>query len=165
MTPKPLTAPLAQIALANTRPSPPSSRPMRIVPPTAVEPDRQHVDKPAREAAEVATKKKMKRRKDVGAEARAAAVARVAKLIEAGKISSEATSTVAKELGVSDASVYAWRRETKKGASNGEGKTPSPELNGLDLVLDIIELCERAKKGLTKAQRARLRASLNERLS
>lgn len=40
-----------------------------------------------------------------------------------------------------------------------------PAFDGLDLILDIIELCERAKKGLTRSQRARLKAALNERLS
>lgn len=138
---------------------------MRIVPPTAMEPDRQHIDKPAQGAAEVAGKKKTKKRKDVGAETRVVAVARVAKLISAGNPSAEAVATVAKELGVSESAVYNWRSAAKKGGLNGEGKTPPPELNGLDLVLDIIELCERAKKGLSKSQRARLRASLNERLS
>lgn len=40
-----------------------------------------------------------------------------------------------------------------------------PKLDGLDLILDIIELCESAKERLTKSQRARLRAALNQRLS
>lgn len=46
-----------------------------------------------------------------------------------------------------------------------EGKSAPVELGGLDLILDIIELCERAKKGLSRSQRHRLRASLHERLS
>jgi hypothetical protein len=40
-----------------------------------------------------------------------------------------------------------------------------PAFDGLDLILDIIELCERAKTGLSKSQRARLKAALDERLS
>lgn len=125
MTTKPLTAPLAQIALANTRPSPPSSRPMRIVPPTALEPDRSLIDKPG--AAEVAGKKKKRVR---------------------------TPETIAK---------FKATLATKKAAA-GE-PIGRPKLDGLDLILDIIELCERAKKGLTRSQRARLRTALNERLS
>jgi hypothetical protein len=40
-----------------------------------------------------------------------------------------------------------------------------PAFDGLDLILDIIELCERAKKGLSKSQSARLKAAIDERLS
>ncbi len=125
-----LTAPLAQVALSHTRPSPPSSRPMRIVPPTAREPDRQHVDKP--EAAEVAGKKSRKKSPES-----------IAKL----------KATLAK------------KREATAAAAAAGPPVGRPKLDGLDLILDILELCDRAKSGLTKSQRTRLRATLNEKLS
>lgn len=54
----------------------------------------------------------------------------------------------------------------KKAAAAAAGEPVGrPKLDGLDLILDIIELCEKAKKGLTKSQRVRLKAALNERLS
>lgn len=99
---------------------------MRIVPPTALEPDRQLVDKPAPEAAKVAGKKRKR-----------------------------TPETIAK---------FKATLAAKKAAAAGE-PIGRPKLDGLDLILDIIELCERAKKGLTKSQRVRLRAALNERLS
>ena len=129
-SPKPLTAPLAQIALANTRPAPPSSRPIRIVPPTALQPDRQHVDKPEG-ATEVAGKKR--------------------------KRSPESIEKMKKTL--------AAKRAAAAAAAAAGPPSGRPKLDGLDLVLDIIELVERAKNGLSKSQRARLRAALNERLS
>jgi transposase-like protein len=140
---------------------------MHVVPPTALEPDRQHVDKP--EAAEVAAKKKRARAKATP-ETRAVAVARVDKLIGAGNPAGEAIATVAKELGVSDSSIHNWRAAARKSKSKPNGaiteeSRPARAFDGLDLILDIIELCERAKKGLSKSQRARLRAALNERLS
>lgn len=116
------------------------------------------------------TKKKVR----VPEETRAVGVARVAKLVAAGNPATEAVKSVAKELGVSPSTVDGWRVRAKKAkkakkevaprAAAAEEK-PEPAFDGLDLILDIIELCERAKKGLTKSQRARLRAALNERLS
>lgn len=169
MVTTPLTVPLAQAALHNdprpSRPSPPTARPVRIVPKTALEPDRSLVDKPAPEAAEVAAKKR--KRSKVDAETRAVAVARVVKLIGAGNPSADAIATVAKELGVSESAVYQWRAAANKagGTVVANGGKETVRLDGLDLILDIIELCERAKKGLTRSQRARLKAALNERLS
>lgn len=113
---------------ANARPSPPSSRPMRLMPrpeelPAAPEPP------PAPEAAEVAGKKK-----------RARSPESIAKM----------KATIAAK---------------KAGAKRAAEESVEPAFDGLDLILDIIELCERAKKGLSKSQRVRLRAALNERLS
>lgn len=48
------------------------------------------------------------------------------------------------------------------GADGGEKVEPA--FDGLDLILDILDLCEKAKKGLTRSQRVRLKAALNERL-
>lgn len=45
-----------------------------------------------------------------------------------------------------------------------DGEKEAPVFDGLDLILDILDLCERAKKGLTRSQRARLKAAVNERL-
>lgn len=53
----------------------------------------------------------------------------------------------------------------KRKAKEAAAEPAAPAFDGLDLILDIIELCERAKKGLSKSQRVRLRATLNERLS
>lgn len=187
-----LAAPLAQIALhrrsnvvdmppSSYRPSPPSSRgpstrerlsqePDRLlveVPePPKTEPTRRSAPEPPREVAEMAGKKKKPRAK-VNDETRSVAVARVDKLIEAGAASAEAIAAVAKELGVSDSAIYNWRAAAKKGRPGKAvaGPVVRPKLDGLDLILDIIELCERAKKGLSKSQRVRLRAALNERLS
>lgn len=134
MKPPPLTAPLAQVALSHTRPSPPSSRPMRIVPPSALEPDRQLVERPP-EVVEMDEKKKKKKR-------------------------SRSPESIAKMK-----ATLANKRAARELAASAGPPVGRPKLDGLDLILDIIELCERAKKGLSKSQRARLRAALNERLS
>jgi transposase-like protein len=191
---RPLTAPLAQVALhrsnvvdmppSSYRPAPPSTRP-RNMPPNALEPDRSLVEgyspparettlrsapeppkSPAPEVSDVAAKKTRKRAK-VTPETRAVAVARVDKLAQAGNSTKDAIAAVAKELGVSDSAVYNWRTAARNAApatANGAVKA-APKLDGLDLILDIIELCERAKKGLSKSQRARLKAAIDERLS
>jgi transposase len=156
MTTKPLTVPLAQAALHNVKP-------LRSLPPSALQPDRSHVDKPKPEAAEMAGKKK-RRRARVTAEVRSSGLARVTKLISDGKSSTEAITTVAKEIGVSVSAIYTWRRPLDKPGANGETERPSGKFDGLDLILDILDLCERAKKGLTRSQRVRLKAALNERL-
>lgn len=156
MTTKPLTVPLAQAALHNVKP-------LRSLPPSALLPDRSHVDKPKPEAAEVAAKKK-RRRGRVTAEMRAAVPARVAKLISDGSPATEAVAVVAKEIGVSPSAVHRLRRLDKQGAANGAEKEAPRVFDGLDLILDILDLCERAKKGLTRSQRVRLKAALNERL-
>jgi transposase-like protein len=191
---RPLTAPLPQVALHRSnvvdmppstyRPSPPTARP-RNMPPSALEPNRSVVEgyspparettlrsapeppeNPAPEVSDVAGKKK-KARGRVVAEDRAVAVARVDKLTQAGNSTKDAIAAVAKELGVSDSAVYNWRTAARNAApatANGAVKA-APKLDGLDLILDIIELCERAKKGLSKSQRARLKAAIDERLS
>lgn len=140
-----LTAPLAQVALSNVidmppssyRPSPPSTRPRRMMPRDALDPDRQLVEgyeptlrsapEPPRGDAEMAGKKKRTRSPESIAKMKATLAA--------------------------------------KAAAAAGTPTGRPKLDGLDLILDIIELCERAKKGLTKSQRSRLKAALNERLS
>ncbi len=166
MTTTPLTVPLAQAALHNDpspsrRAAPPSSRPVRIVPRTALDPDRQLVDKP--EASKVAAKKKRAKLTD---ETRSVAVARVEKLIEAGNPSGQAIATVSKELGVSDSAIHNWRAAANnKNKNNGALELGPVKLDGLDLILDIIELCDRAKKGLSRNQRAKLKAMIVERLS
>ncbi len=163
MTTKPLTVPLAQAALHNSKHRPP---PLRSLPWPALEPDRQYVDKPAPEAAEVAGKKKRKKKARVTDDMRVAALARVAKLVSDGSPSTEAVATVAKELGVSASVIYRWRAVAKqtRSAANGGEKETAPAFDGLDLILDILDLCERAKKGLTRSQRVRLKAAVNERL-
>jgi len=116
--------------------------------------------------SDVAAKKTRKRAK-VTAETRSVAVARVEKLTAAGNPSAEAVASVAKEFGVTEAAVYQWRKAARDAApasANGPAKA-APAFDGLDLILDIIELCERAKKGLSKSQRARLKAAIDERLS
>jgi hypothetical protein len=45
-----------------------------------------------------------------------------------------------------------------------DGEKEAPVFDGLDLILDILDLCERAKKGLSRSQRVRLKAAVNERL-
>jgi hypothetical protein len=110
----------------------------------------------------MAGKKKRQARGASTPESRAAALAKVDELIAGGTPTAQAVEAVAKKSGVSSAGVYGWRRAAKPGS---EPNGAPPKLDGLDLILDIIELCERAKKGLTKSQRARLKAALNERLS
>lgn len=53
------------------------------------------------------------------------------------------------------------KKAAKFAAADGE---EAPVFDGLGLILDILDLCEKAKKGLTRSQRARLKAALNERL-
>lgn len=186
-----LTAPLAQIALrsgrpnvvdmppSTYRPSPPSTR--GVPPPHALEPDRQLVEgyqppkreitprsvpEPRKGPPEMAGKKR-KRQANAADETKAAAVARVKALVSGGESREDALGKVAKELGYAPGSLNRWMVQVNK-ASDDSVSAPSSKavvLNGLDLILDIIELCERAKKGLTKSQRARLKAALNERLS
>ena len=160
------------------RPSPPSSR-TRGMPPDALEPDRQLVEgfappkpqptlrskpEPPKEGSKVAAKKKRSRVKATP-ELRASSLAKLDKLLAAGTPASEAVATVAKEVGSSASVIYRWRKEVKSRAGESNGAAPAPKLSGLDLILDILELCDRAKQGLTKSQRTRLRATLNERLS
>jgi len=145
MVTRPLTVPLAQAALHN-----------------ALLPDRQYVERPKRETIEVAAKKKFRK---ATAETRVAAVARTEKLIAEGRSTGEAVAIVAKELGVNITTIYNWRAKGKQAASNGsDAGTEAPVFDGLDLILDILDLCERAKKGLSRSQRARLKAAVNERL-
>lgn len=56
------------------------------------------------------------------------------------------------------------KKAAKFAAATEGGEKEAPVFDGLDLILDILDLCERAKKGLTRSQRARLKAALNERL-
>jgi transposase-like protein len=126
---------------------------------------------PSERPEPVAGKKKRAR---VDANTRSVGVARVDKLISAGNPAGKAIASVAKELGVSESAVINWRTAAKKAGpvklAKKTAKEPATEpvahvFDGLGLILDIIELAERAKKGLSKSQRARLRAALNERLS
>jgi len=55
------------------------------------------------------------------------------------------------------------KKAAKFAAAEG-GEKEAPAFDGLDLILDILDLCERAKKGLTRSQRVRLKAAVNERL-
>jgi hypothetical protein len=168
-------------------PSPPSSaEPDRAFvenapPPQKAEPTLRSAPEPPKEPAEMAGSKKG--RKFANAETKSVAVARVEALVGAGEQLKKALAKVGKEIGSSPLSVRQWvlkaRKQkpavpAKKRASNGAGRRVDaaiaehlapPKLDGLDLVLDIIELCERAKAGLTKSQRMRLRTALNERLS
>jgi hypothetical protein len=152
---RPVTAPLAQVALhrsnvvdmppSSYRPAPPSTRP-RIMPPSALEPDRSLVEgyspparettlrsapEPPKEASDMAGKKKMTRSPESIAKMKATLAA---------KRAAKQAAAAAPPMG-------------------------RPAFDGLDLILDIIELCERAKTGLSKSQRARLKAALDERLS
>jgi len=150
--------------------------------PQKTEPTLRSAPEPPKEPSKVAGGKK--RRKKASDETKSIAVARVESLVGAGEELAKALAKVGKEIGSSPLSVKQWvykarkrkpAQPAKKRASNGAGRrveaaiaehlAPSPQLDGLDLVLDIIELCERAKTGLTKSQRARLRTALNERLS
>lgn len=174
---------VVEMPASSYRPSPPSTR-VRA----QTEPDRQLVEipeppktehtlrsvpEPPKAAPEMAKKK---RKEKASAEQREIALARVRALIKAGKTRLAALGKVAKELGYSTSALNKWmvdagnRTRAERTDRVVETKlanmpAPGPQLNGLDLFLDIIELCERAKKGLTKSQRVRLRAALNERLS
>ena len=55
-------------------------------------------------------------------------------------------------------------KRARKLAAIESGEKVEPAFDGLDLILDILDLCERAKKGLTRSQRVRLKAAVNERL-
>jgi hypothetical protein len=166
-------------------PPPSSAEPDRAfvenAPPQKTEPTLRSAPEPPKEAAEMAGSKKG--RKKASDETKSIAVARVESLVGAGEQLQKALAKVGKEIGNSPLSVRQWvfearkqkpAKPAKKRASNGAGRRVDaaiaehlapPKLDGLDLVLDIIELCERAKTGLTKSQRARLRTALNERLS
>lgn len=153
-----LTAPLAQIALrrersnvvdmppSSYRPSPPSSR-ARSMPAHALDPDRQLIEgyaPPKQEATlRSAPEPPPEASEMAGKKKRTRSPESIAKM--------RATLAAKKAAGAAAAA-----------AGPPVGR---PKLDGLDLILDIIELCERAKKGLTKSQRARLKATLNERLS
>ncbi len=76
----------------------------------------------------------------------------------AGKKRKRSAESIAKMK----ATIAAKKAAKKAGAP---AESIEPAFDGLDLILDIIELCEKAKKGLTKSQRVRLKAALNERLS
>lgn len=171
------------------RPSPPSTR-VRM----QTEPDRQLVEdfeppktehtlrsvpEPPKDLSEMAGSKKGRKR--ASDEHKSIAVARVEALVGAGEQLQKALGKVGKEIGSSPLSVRQWvfkarkQEPAKKRAGKKAGRrveatiaehlAPEPRFDGLDLILDIIELCERAKEGLTKSQRARLRATLNDRLS
>jgi len=157
MTPRPLTVPPAQAALHNVKPSP-----VRLAPPSAIIPDRQYVEQPAPEVSEMAGKKKKKTRKTFDAAFKAKVVARA---LAAQKSGGESVRDIGRDIGVTDASVYQWIKAAK-GQANGaaEPADKAPVFDGLDLILDILDLCERAKKGLSRSQRVRLKAALNERL-
>jgi hypothetical protein len=151
---RPLTAPLAQVALhrsnvvdmppSSYRPAPPSTRP-RNMPPSALEPDRSHVEgysPPARETTLRSAPERQKGASDMAAT----------------KKRSRSAETIAK---------FKATLAAKKAAQLAAEAEPTgrPKFDGLDLILDIIALCERAKKGLSKSQRARLKAVIDERLS
>lgn len=55
-------------------------------------------------------------------------------------------------------------KKAAKFATADSGEKVEPVFDGLDLILDILDLCEKAKRGLTRSQRVRLKAALNERL-
>lgn len=185
-----LTAPLAQVALhaqarsniidmppSSYRPSPPSTR---TLPRHALEPDRSLVEgyeppkqeptlrsRPEPPGASDMAGKKRQRQTNATDETKAAAVARIKALVSEGETREDALSKVAKEIGYAAGTINRWLVDAgtaRKGGDDGPS-SKAVKLDGLDLILDIIELCERAKKGLTKSQRARLRATLNERLS
>lgn len=172
------------------RPSPPSSRPAPP-PPARAEPNRSQIDMPFEppkqeptlrskpEAPEVVTKKKPTK---VTAETRSVAVARVEKLISAGNPAGEAHAAVAKELGVSESSIYNWRTAARKNgaakpakkkatrrADNGAELTrqiaEALEESPLDIALDLLRLADRAKAKLGSESRRRLLSELQARLS
>lgn len=117
---------------SNRRAAPPSVRPRAappavaaFTPPEPAEPARETTLRsrpepgpPPTEPAKVAKKKRAK----VTAETRSVAVARVAKLMSAGNLASEATAKVAKELGVSESAVANWR----SAANQARGKQAAP---------------------------------------
>jgi hypothetical protein len=149
-----MKAPLAQIALhharggnvvdmppSSYRPSPPSTR-QRPLPPNALDPDRQLVDGYA------APKHEPTLRSTPTPPGEVAEVAGKRRRPRSPETIAKFKATMA-----------------AKRAAEKADQSVAPKLDGLDLILDIIELCERAKKGLTKSQRMRLRAALHERLS
>lgn len=161
-----------------------------------LEPDRQFVDKaPAAEAPpEMAAKKKPAKR-NITDEDRAVAVARVEKLIGAGNATMKAVADVAKELGVSESSIYNWRTAANKSAgkpgkpgrkakarkvSNGKATNGAPprrlskldqaiaehmKESPLDVVLDMLRYADKARSMLGDGSRKRLLAELTTRLS
>jgi hypothetical protein len=148
-----LTAPLAQIALRRSnvvdmppstyRPSPPSTRAR-----AQTEPDRQLVENYEPPKPERTLRSAPEPPREVSEMA-------------GKKKRSHSPESIAKLK-----ATLAAKRAAKEAVAAAAGAPiRRPRLNGLDLILDIIELCERAKKGLTKSQRVRLRAALNERLS
>lgn len=156
-----------------------------------LEPDRQFVDTtppPAEPAPEMAGKKKVGKR-NITAEDRAVAVARVNKLAEAGNATMKAVADVAKELGVSESAVYNWRTAANKSAgkpgkparkakarkvSNGAAPRRSKldqaiaehmKESPLDVVLDMLRYADKARSMLGDGSRKRLLAELTTRLS
>lgn len=149
MTTRPLTVPLAQAALHNARPSP-----LRLAPPSALVPDRQYVEQPARKAPEVAAKKK-KTRKTFDAAFKAKAVARALAAQESG---SESVREVARDLEITDASIYQWIKAAKEanGAAKPADKGRKPRGGGGDIqtvsreLASAMEHVAKLKKKLRK---------------